>query len=117
MHAPPEYGMGLDPKENDPILWFMDLSVVYPFDHLFRIRSFCSPGKRMYAPQIFRLMRGAPLVSDESFGFCETRGWGIAAMHSSDFFRSGFDSRRFGAKWGGEDVVLSGKAIFEVHST
>ncbi|XP_043916252.1 chondroitin sulfate synthase 3-like [Protopterus annectens] len=107
--------------ENDTLLLFCDIDLVFTPDFLQRCRDNTVQGQQVYYPIIFsqynpEIVFRANTASDNSFvftkksGFWRDYGFGITCIYKSDLMKvGGFDTSIQG--WGLEDVDLFNKVI------
>ncbi|XP_039615416.1 chondroitin sulfate synthase 3-like [Polypterus senegalus] len=113
--------MGSSQLENNTLLLFCDVDLIFKADFLQRCRDNTIQGEQVYYPIIFSqydpkiVYRGGPpddsdFVFTKRSGFWRDYGFGISCMYKSDLTKvGGFDTSIQG--WGLEDVDLFTKVI------
>ncbi|KAG7476491.1 hypothetical protein MATL_G00083510 [Megalops atlanticus] len=113
--------MGSSQLENNTLLFFCDVDLVFNADFLQRCRDNAIQGKQVYFPVIFsqydpKIVYSGAAPDDSSFvftkksGFWRDYGFGITCIFKSDLLKAGgFDTSIQG--WGLEDVDLFTKVI------
>ncbi|KFO32020.1 Chondroitin sulfate synthase 3 [Fukomys damarensis] len=118
-------GLGLEMAssqfDNDTLLLFCDVDLIFRGDFLQRCRDNTFQGQQVYYPIIFsqydpKVTNGGNLPTDDDFvfskktGFWRDYGYGITCIYKSDLLSAGgFDTSIQG--WGLEDVDLYNKVI------
>lgn len=111
---------GVDMIENDGLMFFVDVDIVFNTNSLNRIRYNTVRGKHVYFPIVYSLYKfsngskGYRPESESSLfnvkGFWRQFGFGITSLYKSDFAKlGGFNTSIRG--WGLEDVSFYDSAI------
>ncbi|XP_041826222.1 chondroitin sulfate synthase 3-like [Melanotaenia boesemani] len=113
--------LGSSQLQNDTLLFFCDVDLVFSSDALQRCRENAVQGKQVYFPILFsqynpKLVYGEKAPKENKFvltkksGFWRDYGFGIMCIFKSDLLQTGgFDTSILG--WGLEDVDLFTKVI------
>ncbi|KAM9841308.1 chondroitin sulfate synthase 3 [Aulostomus maculatus] len=113
--------LGSSQLDNDTLLFFCDVDLIFSGDALQRCRDNAIQGRQMYFPVVFsqynpkivyaeKALRENKFVLTKKSGFWRDYGFGIACVFKSDLLKTGgFDTSIFG--WGLEDVDLFTKVI------
>ncbi|XP_077479256.1 chondroitin sulfate synthase 3 [Stigmatopora argus] len=113
--------LGSSLSDNDTLLFFCDVDLIFNADSLQRCRDNTVQGSQIYFPVIFsqydpkivyaeKAPRENNFVLTKKSGFWRAYGFGIACVVKSDLLKAGgFDTSIFG--WGLEDVDLFTKVI------
>ncbi|XP_061657778.1 chondroitin sulfate synthase 3-like [Syngnathoides biaculeatus] len=113
--------LGSSLSDNDTLLFFCDVDLIFNADALQRCRDNTVQGRQIYFPIIFsqynpkivyaeKAPRENNFVLTKKSGFWRTYGFGIACVVKSDLLKAGgFDTSILG--WGLEDVDLFTKVL------
>uniref|UniRef100_A0A3P8T1V6 Hexosyltransferase n=1 Tax=Amphiprion percula TaxID=161767 RepID=A0A3P8T1V6_AMPPE len=113
--------LGSAQLDNDTLLFFCDIDLIFSGDALQRCRDNAVQGSRVYFPVVFsqynpKIVYGEKAQRDNKFvltkksGFWRDYGFGITCIFKSDLMKAGgFDTSILG--WGLEDVDLFTKVI------
>ncbi|XP_030579745.1 chondroitin sulfate synthase 3-like isoform X2 [Archocentrus centrarchus] len=113
--------LGSSQLDNDTLLFFCDVDLIFSGDALQRCRDNAVQGRQVYFPIVFsqynpKMVYGEKAPSENKFGltkksgFWRDYGFGITCVYKSDLLKAGgFDTSILG--WGLEDVDLFTKVI------
>lgn len=113
--------LGSAQLDNDTLLFFCDVDLIFNGDALQRCRDNAVQGKQVYFPVVFsqynpkivypeKTPRESKFVLTKKSGFWRDYGFGITCVFKSDLLKAGgFDTSILG--WGLEDVDLFTKVI------
>ncbi|XP_070780873.1 chondroitin sulfate synthase 3 isoform X2 [Enoplosus armatus] len=113
--------LGSSQLDNDTLLFFCDVDLMFSGDALQRCRDNAVQGRQVYFPVVFsqydpkivyseKTPRENPFVLTKKNGFWRDYGFGVACVFKSDLLKAGgFDTSILG--WGLEDVDLFTKVI------
>ncbi|XP_050513631.1 chondroitin sulfate synthase 1 isoform X1 [Diabrotica virgifera virgifera] len=117
--------LGVDELQDDNLMLFIDVDMVFDRDSLQRIRRNTVQNKKVYFPIVYSLYNPQLLKEsynetiwmcpknssfDDYHGFWRQFGFGIVSIYKSDYIRlGGFDLKISG--WGAEDVNLYDNVI------
>ncbi|XP_074474227.1 chondroitin sulfate synthase 3 [Sebastes fasciatus] len=113
--------LGSSQLDNDSLLFFCDIDLIFSGDALQRCRDNAVQGRQVYFPVVFsqynpkivyseKAPRENKFVLTKKSGFWRDYGFGITCVFKSDLIRAGgFDTSILG--WGLEDVDLFTKVV------
>lgn len=97
---------------SDPnsIIMTIDLHLTIPMNFITSIRQNVIQGKMAFTPMFFKLSAGYTEININ--GYWEDETYGLFGMYKSDWSKvSGFDTKTYKTRWGGEDWDLLDRTL------